>query len=401
MLLDNRTLLLSLVLVCAMMAISLGVVSWGREHDSLKKWAGAMLLETVAWQLLALRGAIPDFFSIVVTGTLLIAAQSLKLAAIHEYRGVNWPRLQCLLPVGFAFLLQMILPYSDLRDRIIFGSLIYGAQMVIILNVLYRDEESRTGRAWWLLFSSALAMVPMLALRAGVAFFNIYAFALPQSGFAPNPAQMAMFVNMIALSLMGSMGFILMVKEQADRAVRALAMRDSLTGLYNRRALMERAEKEYSLARRNQTSLALLMLDIDHFKFINDEYGHPTGDDVLAIVAHILESRLRKEDTLGRYGGEEFCILLPATDEAGARSVAEVLRGVLEGTPMATRRHEIFITISIGVAVCAATYCGENLQQLFDDADAALYQAKHEGRNRVIVLPAGSQKDGAPASAMA
>lgn len=390
MLLDNRTLLFSLALISAMMALSLAVVSWGREHDSLKKWAGAMALESLAWSLGAARGAIPDFASIVLLGVLMVTAQAVKLAAIHEYRELPWPRWQCLLPIGVAFLFLTALPYEDFRGRLIYGSLIYGVQMLMILQAMRTDTESRTGRAWWLLFGATAAIVPMFALRALAAFLGIFEFATVQSSVAPNPVQLALFVGLIALSMLGSMGFILMVKERADRAIRSLAMIDSLTGVFNRRAFMERAEREYAIAQRNRTPLALLMIDLDFFKRINDEFGHPTGDDVLVDVARLLDSRLRKQDTLARYGGEEFCVLLPSTDEAGAMAVAETLRSIVENTLLATKRDEgVFATISIGVTVCTAACgnCDFGLYKLLENADAALYQAKHEGRNRAVSLP--------------
>jgi diguanylate cyclase (GGDEF)-like protein len=391
MLLDNRTLLFSIVLVSAMMSFALAVVSKGQEHDGLKKWSVALALEAIAFALSALRGEIADVLSILLFGILMIGAQALKLAAIHEFRGIAWPRLQCLLPIALAALALLWLPYSDLRDRIIIGSLIYGAQMLMLVQALRGDVESSTGRAWWLLFGSTLTMLPLFALRALVAYFDVFAFAAPQNTIAPNPVQLAVFASLIALSLLGSMGFILMVKERADRALRAMAMNDSLTGIFNRRAFMERAEQEYAIARRNKTPLSLLMLDIDHFKHINDEYGHSTGDDVLVDIVRVLAQRLRKQDTLGRYGGEEFCITLPSTDAAGAMNLAETLRSAVEKTPLVGQRKEIFVTISIGVIACHASCatCSVPLKNLFENADAALYQAKRGGRNRAVMLSVG------------
>ena len=378
------------MLISVMMALSLAVVSWGREHDSLKKWAGAMALESFAFSMGAARGAVPDFVSIVLFGVLLIAAQAMKLAAIYEYRELPWPRWQCLLPIGLALFIAA-LTYEDFRGRLIYGSLLYGAQMLLILQVLRSDTESRTGRAWWLLFGATAAALPLFALRAIVAFFGTFEFATVQSTTPLNPIQLAVFIGFIAMSMLGSLGFILMVKERADRAVRSLAMIDSLTGVFNRRAFMERAEKEFAIAQRNKTPLALVICDIDFFKRINDEFGHPTGDSVLVDVAQLLESRLRKQDTLGRYGGEEFCILLPSTDELGAMAVAETLRSTVESTPLATERNSISATISIGVTVCPASCanCDKGFYKLLDDADASLYQAKHDGRNRTAMLSIG------------
>lgn len=389
MLLDNRTLLFSMVLVCAMMALSMTVVSWGREHDSLKKWAGAMALEALAWFLLGARGEIPLFYSITLANSLVVTAQAMKLAALYEYRGLRWPLWQSLLPIVLAMLLLSVLPYTDLRNRIIYGSMIYAAQMVMIMQAMLKDAESRSGRAWWLLFGATAVILPLFLLRSLVAFFNIVKFATPETTLAPNSVQLAIFMGLISLSVLGSMGFILMIKEQADRVIREIAMIDSLTGIFNRRALMERGEKEYAISQRNKLPLAVLMLDVDHFKRINDEYGHPTGDAVLVDVAHILAARLRKQDTLGRFGGEEFCIVLPATDEAGAMMLAEKLRVAIENAQMPGANNKISITISIGLTVCTANCadCTQSFQKLIDDADAALYLAKNDGRNRSVRMP--------------
>ncbi|WP_260294976.1 GGDEF domain-containing protein [Sedimenticola hydrogenitrophicus] len=393
MLLDNRTLVFSLMLVGAMMALSLAVVSWGREHDSLKKWAGAMALEAVAFFLIGARGAIPDVVSIMFPIILMVTAQALKLAAIYEYRELPWPRWQCLVPVGLVSMVIVLLPLDDFRGRLIYGSLIYATQMLMILKILHTDMDSRAGRAWWLLFGATTAILLFALLRGIVAFFRIIEFATIESTVTPSPVQIAVFIGLMAMSMLGSLGFILMVKERADRTIRSLAMTDSLTGVINRHAFMEQAEKEHALARRHMMPLALLMIDIDYFKRINDEFGHPVGDDVLVDVVRILGSRLRKQDTLGRYGGEEFCILLPGTDEVGAMVVAETLRGAVAEAPLAVGYKEVFATVSIGVTVCPSSCdsCDQEFDKLLADADAALYQAKNEGRNRVVSLSMNCQ----------
>lgn len=391
MILDNGTLLFSLMLIDAMIALSLAFVSRGGERDGLNKWAGAIALESLVWLLVAARGAIPDLLSIEVANILMATVQAMKLAAIYEYRGWAWPRLQCLLPVLLTSLVFVFLQHEDARGRMIFGSLLYGAQMLMLVQALRTDTESRAGRAWWLLFGSAMAILPVLALRAIVALLGIYAFATPTGALAPNPVQLTVFVCMIALDLLGSMGFILMIKERSDREIRGLAMTDSLTKISNRRAFMGQAEKEMAAARRNHLSLALLMIDIDNFKRINDEHGHAAGDAVLVDVAGLLGSRLRKQDTLGRYGGEEFCVLLPATDGAGALALAEKLRYAIEAMPMTIGHGSTSVTISIGVAVCPASCgaCAVDFDRILRDADEALYKAKRDGRNRTVNLSLG------------
>jgi diguanylate cyclase (GGDEF)-like protein len=392
MTLDTQTLLFSLMLIDALIALSLAIISLRGRRWGLNKWAGAIALESLVWMLVAARGEIPDIFSISIASIAMISAQAMKLAAVYEYRGRDWPRLQCLLPVSSICLVLLVLQQDNTRDRMVFSSFILAAQMLILVQALQTDTESRTGRAWRLLFGSAVMTLPILALRAMVAFWDIYPFATPNGVVAPNPLQMAAFVCMIALDLLGSIGFILMIKERAEREIRALAMTDSLTNIFNRRAFMGMAEKELAAAQRNHLSLALLMIDIDYLKRINDEHGHSAGDAVLADVAGLLASRLRKQDTVGRYGGEEFCVLLPATDEAGALALAEKLRHAVEAMPVTIGQSSTSVTISIGIAVCQATGgTGPiDFSRVLEDADAALYQAKREGRNRTVNLDLGS-----------
>jgi len=154
-----------------------------------------------------------------------------------------------------------------------------------------------------------------------------------------------------------------------------------LTGAPNRRALIEQAE--LVLAQRSRRPLSLLMIDIDHFKRINDTHGHPLGDEVLRQAVALMVQRLRAGDVPGRYGGEEFCVIAPDTDPAGAQILAESLRGILADTPLRTEAGEISVTVSIGVA-CVASEGRRELKGLLAEADAALYQAKQTGRNRVV-----------------
>lgn len=167
--------------------------------------------------------------------------------------------------------------------------------------------------------------------------------------------------------------------------VRQLARTDALTGLYNRRTFFELATRELELARRHRRRLAAIMMDIDRFKRINDTFGHQVGDRVLQAVAERCRSSLRATDILARYGGEEFVILLPENDSADARVVAERLRRLFDGHPLATDQGPVCITLSLGVA--RVTEGTHELSELLREADAALYEAKRAGGNRVVVAP--------------
>jgi len=163
--------------------------------------------------------------------------------------------------------------------------------------------------------------------------------------------------------------------------VEQLAITDSLTGLHNRRHFLELAEHEFQRARRYQRPLSVVMLDIDHFKRVNDTYGHATGDQVLRAVAARCRETLRAIDFMGRVGGEEFILLLPENGLEGARRAAERLRQRVAETPIETERGTVSVTISLGVASLTAD-CPD-LKTLLERVDAALYAAKNAGRNRV------------------
>ena len=160
-----------------------------------------------------------------------------------------------------------------------------------------------------------------------------------------------------------------------------LANTDVLTGLANRRHFMQALEHEMERARRKQAPLTLLALDIDHFKQVNDSYGHAAGDQVLQAFADALRALLRGYDFAGRFGGEEFMVVLPETDEAAAVPVAERIREVVEQTLVLHEDRSIGITVSIGVASLAHQ---ESLDHLIRRADQMLYAAKQQGRNRVV-----------------
>jgi len=172
-------------------------------------------------------------------------------------------------------------------------------------------------------------------------------------------------------------------RKEAERKLKRLATTDSLTGLSNRRALLERLHEEQLLSKRLGHPSSLLMIDFDHFKQINDQYGHNVGDLVLQHFASLARSCLRETDSIGRLGGEEFAILLPGTDLDGAMQLAERLRHLLELTPTETADGQVPMTLSIGVTTLHASDTGSS--ELLSRADAALYQAKSGGRNRIEV----------------
>ncbi|MEM7408437.1 MAG: GGDEF domain-containing protein [Pseudomonadota bacterium] len=173
----------------------------------------------------------------------------------------------------------------------------------------------------------------------------------------------------------------------AYRDMENAAARDALTGLFNRGSMVRSLTREVQLAQRHNVPLSIIILDIDHFKSVNDTFGHVVGDAVLIDISERLMDRVRNSDIVFRYGGEEFVVLLSATDLEGAKLLAGRLRTRVEEEPVKIKKMQLSVpvTISAGVAELAA---GETMDALLSRADTALYRAKDAGRNRVHAAPA-------------
>ena len=177
---------------------------------------------------------------------------------------------------------------------------------------------------------------------------------------------------------------------EKNRDLEVLARVDALTGVANRRWLMEALTAEFTRCQRYNRPCSLLMFDLDHFKNINDQYGHQAGDAVLISVAKVLQSALRASDTIGRYGGEEFAIILPETRCADAITVAERCLSLVRELPIGVDSQTLHVTTSVGIAGLPDDAI-HNLQELVRAADDALYEAKRNGRDRLTVSKPPSQ----------
>jgi diguanylate cyclase (GGDEF)-like protein len=210
-------------------------------------------------------------------------------------------------------------------------------------------------------------------------------FASSPRSFSREDAQLLWLLSLIAENLL--------IRESSSEDLVRFAFTDYLTGLRTRGYFEQQLDLEFKRAERRRQKFALLMIDIDHFKELNDTLGHHAGDQVLRDVASILVKDMREVDTVARYGGEEFVIVLPETTQLGAMYVAERLRHAVEqakflvGSPSSVRR----LTISIGVSVYDSD--ARFKRELIEASDAALYAAKHEGRNRVVCFSDSSRRE--------
>lgn len=174
---------------------------------------------------------------------------------------------------------------------------------------------------------------------------------------------------------------------EAQRALEILARTDALTGVLNRGGIVKELEREVERAAREGSPLGLGMLDIDHFKLVNDTRGHAAGDAVLCEVARRVLGVMRPYDTFGRFGGEEFLILVPGSGETQLRDVLERVRGVIGSAPIVVDGHALAVTVSLG----GATRGRESIDGLIARADDALYTAKEQGRDRVVLAASAAQ----------
>lgn len=225
---------------------------------------------------------------------------------------------------------------------------------------------------WWLLFALPLAIFALAARALGLVITELLPFM-----FDPLVMMVIGIVVSEALRQLRAGEFL------ARQELREQATTDQLTGLLNRRAMDHFLEQAYARAKRHGATFSLILGDLDHFKRVNDGYGHNVGDIVLQETARRLGSNMRAQDALCRWGGEEFLMLLPETDLDGAMHLAEKVRLSLADEPMLAGEHSIPQTISLGVTSCH----GRNgIESAIKRADDALYQAKENGRNRTQAI---------------
>jgi len=188
--------------------------------------------------------------------------------------------------------------------------------------------------------------------------------------------------------LLARLSALLKTKEMVEH-IRTISLNDPLTGLANRRLLIQRVSEEISRTKRDNTPFSVLMIDVDHFKSINDSFGHQAGDHVLQKVANVLRESLRREDLISRYGGDEFCVIMWPRRSESTETVAERLRAAVESQPVQLSEVRLNVTVTIGGIAIEKLDDSVKTEQLIASADRALYEAKRSGRNR-IALATGS-----------
>lgn len=372
--LHTGTLALSVSLIAALLAVG-NLVVWRQTREEAMLWwaAGSLTIAAAA--------AIPQLHAAaVLLGYLLIALtlcfywvgiQSFQRRALQTVRLAVATGLCAAVFLGFA----VGGPASDHYRMSIIAVLIASLSAACAYELLtqHRGVARDASRFVGVLFSlNGLIFV----------LFSQYAPSTDVDAAAlPDVLHLATYAAVLTLVIGWNFGFVMMAMQRYLDLAIELATHDDLTGVLNRRAFGDRALQHLKLAERGGSTLSVLAMDLDHFKRINDAYGHQAGDTVLREFVRIAQSCLRYPDQLGRVGGEEFVAILPATRAPGALVVAERLRQKLAETSIHHGETSINVSVSIGVAQYDSRR--HDLNTLLEAADAALYGAKHRGRNCV------------------
>ena len=402
------TMLTMIVVSSLLMAASLAVVGWGRRRDGLGYWAAGLLVNALGHVLLMLRGRVPDFLSIVVGNLLLSCVFVAMIAAIYQFQG-RQPRWLLLLAPP-ALVAALVMAFMDnFAARVGWVGLMIGLQSLWAMAITLEHRRSTVGRGQWLLVAG-FALEGAVLLGRSLLAMGLQEGAAGTHILQGSGLQTLTFVATFTVVLVSSIGFVFMSRDRTDENNRMMAALDPLTGVANRRSLIAALDRDVARAVRTRESIALMMVDIDHFKHVNDRYGHPVGDQVLCNVVNMLSARVRSQDLVGRYGGEEFMVVLPDTTLAGAEQLARYLCRAVEESRCVVRTsgtadpvaagaegQSVVVTVSIGV-FGGRLEPGDSWDMLIASADRALYAAKENGRNRVEVATAVRRPAGQVAS---
>ena len=286
-------------------------------------------------------------------------------------------------PIVFLLLLAIeayfMLQQQDIRMTAIFSAVVFSVIYFYCARLTFSRDDGIVGTLFWIASSLYLLMA---ILMLGRAFYSAQVDIVVFDSFATWPVNAYTFMLGAVSQFFISSLFVLMLSYKLNQKLESIATIDGLTGVLNRRGLEDAAIKMQDICKRINLSMAILLIDIDHFKKVNDKYGHLTGDDVLRHLSKEVASVLRSSDVLGRYGGEEFCVFLPNTTETDAVALAERIRAGVEASPFINANDSIKTTISIGVA--DSVRAGYDFKGLVATADSAMYGAKNGGRNRVV-----------------
>jgi diguanylate cyclase (GGDEF)-like protein len=381
--LDVRTLMIAFTVNVFAGALALPIIMGWRTGPAARHAVLATLLQAGGWFSLVLstlwRNQWPD------QALSIIAMAGMSASLVMLWRAIGlWTRQTQRAAPMWALTGLMALGYGVGFDhypwRVGLANGVLGLQMLMVVHATARHVPD-VHRGWRAVIGASMLAMAVVTLWRGVlgAFFTeTYPYLT-----APHPVnQFAALISNVVL-LLNSVALLMAYREEAERQLHALAVTDGLTELLNRRAWTERAETMLADAQRYGHPVVVLMLDLDHFKRVNDERGHAVGDRALQLIARLLREELRSGDLAGRFGGEEFCVLLTHTREGPALSLDQRLRQCLR----LQSEQELGFLLDYSAGLAALSRSDRSLDDLLRRADDALYEAKRAGRGQVVLAP--------------
>ena len=378
---DMATILIMLVLGHILTGIL--IISYTLRHNkerAVNIFLLSKLFQSVAWIMLGFKDSVTYIIWTAGWNSILFMGAALELIAfltlVDNYNKIVKRNYRILIFVCILTFNVVTIYGTTENIRIVFASAITALLIAFPTYKLFKNKNSSILQKVIATFYS-ITMISFI-FRAYIALYLAHDMTL----WSTNIFNTGSFLLLYLVMIVGSIGFILSAKEKLDLEIVKAATFDGLTEIFNRRTFILRAKECLSLYTRKKEQISYLLIDIDNFKKVNDIYGHYIGDIVLKEFADAIKTQLRDYDLFGRYGGEEFAVLLPGTDERDSLEVAERLRKTIENTSVSVD-SKLKYTISIGV-VTVIPDSETNVDTLYKLSDNALYLAKKQGRNRVV-----------------
>ncbi|MEO9078864.1 MAG: GGDEF domain-containing protein [Rhodanobacter sp.] len=352
----------------------------GMARRSLHLRAASFGVEAAGWATLAAAALVPPTVLLMGGNALNLIAMGMSVIALRMLLGepLRWRLVLAIGVFGWLGVAWFGVVQPNYLNRVLWGSVAITLNMWLNVEALTQQLHWRSSRARVVLLVFCVMAVVLVTWRSGQLWFGEHQ---PGTTSVSSPTNFFYIALSGLQPLFASIGFLLLYNEILQGELNMLARVDPLTGVKNRLATNEMMDYLLARAERNDQPLAVLMLDADHFKLINDRHGHAGGDQVLQEMVASIRPSLRESDVLGRVGGEEFIVLSPESDLSGALHLAERIRSAVEATTLRVDGQPVQLTISIGVT--AATPGERDAAAVFKRADTALYAAKRAGRNQV------------------